>query len=1474
MNTVTEHSFSSADLILLELQARSIEEVDAVAAQAEAGPILPGPDAQVGNWVTADIAAVRQLDDQHRQAVLMLVAANTLASRPYQQKLAQLAPEIADSVRPLAQATQIAYIVAGHLSLAPGDLQERVRDWTELAVEFFSKPDHFPLVQAHVEQLLGGISPDSINAFLTSARDAIAKKRQEADRSSTASPTAQSAPWLIPDEEQAHEIARVIRANANMMPWKIEANLRREHPATITLLADTARMRALDNAVANHLSSISHTEVASVHAVIARALHRSDAQERARAAADAAHVPSQQLETSKQDQDYALSLVADFIASTHNLTREAMIARAENAPPMLRDILSDTRIMGQLDEAINERFSFLSPTRIADVQAAIAAAFDRSDAEHREQLAQSLRDPKPTERPIDEPSAELVQRVVDFFATAVNLRREKIAQHLADAPSDLQALLANADQVKKLDSVIDTRLTHIPAVRLATVHAVIASTLGRPDASEWRDAERQLKKQARPSRSARAEAALKAEGDARAVADFIATNLASQAWKVEASLDRASPALRAILADADRMRTLAPHIEELLYGLDALHVLETQATIAGALHRPDYGEIYTKMTDLRRASAITAVPDLQSPSAAIAFSTPTPAPSQAEKPARPADTKPASKAASSTRNGIVPSSGTLADTSPIIKKLLEDMSYKVRADGSVLYQVQGKDAFVDHGDQLLMVKGADTEERALLGALMLAKEKYGGAFELTGDEAFKRFAIEVMIKYKLDVHLKNPEQDAMRRDMVSKPMPQQFPAATPQRPAVPIDLSAALSTGIPPAAQQGKTPDTEISSVPVPAPPVTQESTTASSSGGQDSISGTIIRHGQAPYLHIPDNKTSYFVELKDATGQTRSAWGMELRDALRNAGAAAGDDVHLQFGSVAPAVGANSQSPQTKRPHREQGNVWTLAMVARSQSQSTPGDVTAEVSASVTPASPPTPRPATRSTFTAKPARPQEESQTHQTPSVDRLSGKLLRHGHAPYQHIHDNNENYFVELENSDGQVHTQWGKELQHALCAVDARVGDEISMKNPGKKPVTVDEIVRDKTGKAIGVQPLETYRNKWEITIRDRSAPEAPSDDQQVEVTEKIAVPTEKLINRLEGRLLRHGPAPLKNAANGKPSYFVEIENADGRSKVSWGIDLARALELSGARSGDHVVLQNLGRKPIQVDMPARDSAGNITGLRKGVSHRNQWEVEVIQQTNLPKARSDTTPAPVAVERLVPVREAAWWERQIAFTREYVEHAPELLNLIAKLGARPPLDNVAWIDISGQRQVVVGDTTYAALRDRMPNLSAASRFMPVIQGGSLDSQQDTPALSLVRAGDGYLQGIALVGQQLRHVVALLNCDKDGQGGEGNSIVPLMAATPTNTGLTWSMVGYGRVADVAHQADSVHAPSMVFEIGQRVIEARVDLPVDDPLRQRLGLRPSDHHSHTTTSDALHNLQAPPGTVPTSRRPSQNRPIEKYA
>ena len=98
--------------------------------------------------------------------------------------------------------------------------------------------------------------------------------------------------------------------------------------------------------------------------------------------------------------------------------------------------------------------------------------------------------------------------------------------------------------------------------------------------------------------------------------------------------------------------------------------------------------------------------------------------------------------------------------------------------------------------------------------------------------------------------------------------------------------------------------------------------------------------------------------------------------------------------------------------------------------------------------------------------------------------TGRLLEHGEAKYKHDPDEKQSYYVKLETDVGEK-TIWGIDLKRSIVESTVQVGDSISVQYMGSKPVDVESIKRDKTGKVIGKEIINTKRNTWDIQRTDK-----------------------------------------------------------------------------------------------------------------------------------------------------------------------------------------------------------------------------------------------------------------------------------------------------------------------------------------------------------------------------------------------------
>ena len=96
---------------------------------------------------------------------------------------------------------------------------------------------------------------------------------------------------------------------------------------------------------------------------------------------------------------------------------------------------------------------------------------------------------------------------------------------------------------------------------------------------------------------------------------------------------------------------------------------------------------------------------------------------------------------------------------------------------------------------------------------------------------------------------------------------------------------------------------------------------------------------------------------------------------------------------------------------------------------------------------------------------------------------GTVLEHGAAPYEHKEGGEPNYFVKLQTATGE-RTVWGVDLDRAIGAGKADVGDQIALAYQGFKTVTVTVKERDEAGTVIGEKEILTKRNAWDVSRLD------------------------------------------------------------------------------------------------------------------------------------------------------------------------------------------------------------------------------------------------------------------------------------------------------------------------------------------------------------------------------------------------------
>jgi hypothetical protein len=940
------------------------------------------------------------------------------------------------------------------------------------------------------------------------------------------------------------QVAAFIAKNIHRSPDSVISIVQNAPPPLKALLSDERRIQALDEPLATHLRWIDPLRLKQFGALIAGALDRSDAAERQRDADDA-HA-RRLLKSPEADPNHQLRLadeaqqVADFIAANRGLFHWKIADNLAQATQQLAEILSDANRMELLDPLVADRLDGLPTIQVSEIQAVIANALKRIDAPDRTAVAASARAAAGLEPRTFDPWFD-VEKVVEFATANYRLAPEVIFQNLAIASKELRTIFADRAHLASIEKHIDQQLPQLAAPDLAKFHEVVALAFGRGDAPERvvvadvaRNAEANPAEANQVADTRLADVAevgppneLAPEGSGfdgdpehelalqqmNEIARVVLPNIRKSDGELVEALNKAPSLVRSILGNQARMGELAALLEKQSSGIDPVDLRRVQALLA-------------------REGSLTPEP-LQS--GHLDASEPAP-PTEADNQPAP----PIPRGANGFRPAEPPAS--VRPTPVSAASILERITYKTQSDGSVLYSLDGRPAFVDHGDQILMSGDADQDEQAIVAALLVAKEKYGGAFELTGDMEFKRRTIEIMIKYKIDAMLKSPEQDALRRELLKSKIEPATPAS-PDQPVAPIDVTRIVLP---------------IGSLPLPARPA----------GG--------------------------------------------------------------------------------------------------------------------------------------------------------------------------------------------------------------------------PIMMSE-------------------------------PKPPAEP----------------VNRLAGLVLRHGEAPFEHDPRNKLSYFVELENADGKSKTIWGIDLARAARAQGLKIGDSVVLQNLGQKPVNVTQHIKDKDGKVIGSESIVSHRNKWEIELVKRAvkaeDHHEKEAATTPDDVP-QSFVHAR--AWWANQHTIIEHFQTDYSDMQTDLDRIGPKPAADQVYWFDAGHPGEASPNSTQIVSMTPQ-PAQDDSDPAAPMLVLHAIKTLQDgrsIPSLLLFQgASDQYLQGFIHTGEQKQAVIA--HIPSMGAPGTDRTIY-LSAMTPTPDGPRWQAIGHGNAINRSDDGKPVFFDEVNFVIGESELVARVNKRLDHPSRQKLG------------------------------------------
>ncbi|EJD1119713.1 DNA primase [Escherichia coli] len=291
-----------------------------------------------------------------------------------------------------------------------------------------------------------------------------------------------------------------------------------------------------------------------------------------------------------------------------------------------------------------------------------------------------------------------------------------------------------------------------------------------------------------------------------------------------------------------------------------------------------------------------------------------------------------------------------------LDEIIKNLEHEELPDNTALYRVDGEPAFLDKLNRLEMVDGASADDKKVLAALAVATNFYGGVIELTGSDAFKQKAMQLIVEYDIKVRMKLPAQRAaleklrqekgMAHDAIvthrptpelnrlspeettmAQPAPPVSPKAETEQtagstaetpyPEAPVTAKAeAPRAGTPeqPAAPSSSAGNVAVSAQPQ--QPDTPEEEPPGKLRPGESVTAVLTNYGEKEYA--PGKGRCFFVELTNRSGK-REYWGKGLEELVKN---------HQKGDPVTLTLQARERSPSSQGKPEWVRNIWTMKPV------------------------------------------------------------------------------------------------------------------------------------------------------------------------------------------------------------------------------------------------------------------------------------------------------------------------------------------------------------------------------------------------------------------------------------------------------------------------------------------------------------------------------------------------------------------
>lgn len=208
------------------------------------------------------------------------------------------------------------------------------------------------------------------------------------------------------------------------------------------------------------------------------------------------------------------------------------------------------------------------------------------------------------------------------------------------------------------------------------------------------------------------------------------------------------------------------------------------------------------------------------------------------------------------------------------------------------------------------------------------------------------------------------------------------------------------------------------------------------------------------------------------------------------------------------------------------------------------------------------------------EPKKPGEEKTA--TAGHAETRGKLVEFGKIPHPERPTSRPEFRARLRLANGTEKDIFGADLERALEASDAKIGQEVAVARVGETEVP-EPIFEGETLK--GFSDKKVRKNLFQVKIAGlEDAPAAsPQDAASAEAAKPLV-----LKNEIRGELLALGRIPHPERPDAPPAFRARVKLAGGIERDVFGADLERALGDAGAKIGDDVRFGAEGETKVKV----------------------------------------------------------------------------------------------------------------------------------------------------------------------------------------------------------------------------------------------------------------------------------------------------